>query len=107
MKWTLTRNEFVLILIIIFIIVYEIIGSGIQNINKNSTVEEITDTIYNYVILDSIKYNIQIRDSIIHNIKYKYETKYIEAENLTDSSAVELFKALCTDDSLYGGENTN
>lgn len=102
MKWTLSRNEFILILIIIFIIVYEIISGGFREINRNTHIEQKDTIIYNYEIIDSLKYNIQLKDTIIYKIKYEYETKYIEAESLDDSASVELFKALCTDDSLYG-----
>ena len=52
--------------------------------------------------IDSIKYNITIKDSIIVKLKYEYETKIIEVNNMSDSASVELFKNLCTDDSLYG-----
>ena len=105
MKWSLSKSEFILILIIIFIIVYEIISGGFKSIDKNYNKTEIDTTIYNYKVIDSIKYNIQIKDTIIYNITIEYETKYIEAKNLNDSASVELFKALCTNDSLYGGEN--
>lgn len=106
MKWQLSKSEFFLLILIILLIVYIIISNGFRKINENSPVKEIFDTTYNHIIIDSIRYNIQIKDSIIHRIKYEYETKYIEAENLDDSSSVELFKSLCADDSLYGGENT-
>lgn len=102
MKWKCSRNEIAIIILIIILVLLNIFKQPTQKDNKL----EIIDTTYNYIILDSIKYNIEIKDSIIYNIKYEYETKYIEAENLNDSAAVELFKSLCTDNSLYGGDIT-
>lgn len=86
-------------------IVFKIINIGFDKIDSNTQPIIINDTIYNYVKLDSIEYNIKVKDSIIYNIKYEYETEYIKAENLDDSSAVELFKRLCTDNSLYGRDS--
>ena len=105
MNYRLSKNEFILILIILFIILYNIISGGFRSINKNTSNFEIIDTTYNHITIDSIKYNIQLKDTIIYKIKYEYETKYIKAENLDDSASVELFKSLCTSDSHYGGEN--
>ena len=48
-----------------------------------------------------------IKDSIITRIKYEYETEIIKVDNMSDSATIELFKELCTNDSLYGGDNTN
>lgn len=105
MKWKLSKSNFLYLLVIILLLLYIVLKNGITKINENSPVEGISDTTYNTVVLDSIKYNIIIKDSIIYDIKYEYEIKYIEANNLSDSSAVELFKSLCSDDSLYGREN--
>lgn len=102
MKWQVSKSNFLYLLLIILLLLYIVLKNGIININENSPVEEIPDTTYNTIVLDSIRYNIITKDSIIYNIKYEYETKYIEADNLNDSSAIELFKSLCTDDSLYG-----
>lgn len=102
MKWQVSKSNFLYLLLIILLLLYIVLKNGIIKINENSPVEEIPDTTYNTIVLDSIRYNIITKDSIIYNIKYEYETKYIEADNLDDSSAIELFKSLCTDDSLYG-----
>lgn len=106
MKWELSKSNLIFIIVIIILLFFIVLDKGLQKINDSSPVEEIVDTVYNYKVIDSIRYNIQVKDSIIYRIRYEYETKYIEAESLDDSSAVELFKALCTDDSLYGGEDT-
>lgn len=104
MKWKCSRTEFILIIVIIVILIYNIISGGFRKINTKEEIKVIYDTTYNSVIIDSLVYRINYKDSIIYNITYEYETKYIKAENLDDSSAVELFKRLCTDDSLYGGD---
>lgn len=105
MKWKCLKNNYKLIIFIILFLTYIIIDKGFIRINNNSPVEEICDTTYNYIIIDSLIYNIEYRDSIIYEITYEYENKIIEADNLCDSSAIELFKELCTNDSLYGRNN--
>ena len=101
MKWTqLKLNIFWILFIAIIAIVGYYIGHN--NSNNNRPVENKVDTIYNIKTIDSIKYNITIKDSIIVKLKYEYETKIIEVNNMSDSASVELFKNLCTDDSLYG-----
>lgn len=55
------------------------------------------DTTYNIITLDSIKYNIKEKDSVITKLKIKYEEEVKDANNLDDTSAVELFKKLVTD----------
>ena len=101
MKWTqLKLNIFwVLFIAIIAIVGYYI---GHNRSVTNLPVEDKLDTIYNIVTIDSIRYNIIIKDSIILKLKYEYETKIIEVSNMSDSASVELFKELCTDNSLYG-----
>ena len=101
MNWTqLKLNVFWILFIAIVAIIGYYIGHNSSN-NKYS-VEDKIDTIYNIKTIDSIKYNIIIKDSIILKLKYGYETKIIEVNNMSDSASVELFKELCTDDSLYG-----
>ena len=102
MKWKCSKSEFILILILIAIIIFNVIKDGFRKIDDKSETTRITDTVYNYITIDSIRYNIRVKDSIITAIRYEYKTKYIEADNLDDSASVELFKRLCSDDSLYG-----
>lgn len=101
MNWTQLKLN---IFWILFIAVIAIIGYyvGRNRTIVNFPVEEKIDTIYNIKTIDSIKYNITIKDSVIVKLKYEYETKIIEVNNMSDSASVELFKNLCTDDSLYG-----
>lgn len=68
--------------------------------NDNETkynIKELDSIIINYHTIDSIKYEIQYRDSIITKIKYIYEEEVIKADNLNDDDAVMLFKSLCTE----------
>ena len=100
MKWQWLRNKLLNILFIsLLIIIPFFIGRRSVNVSNNN-INKI-DTTYNNIILDSIKYNIIYKDSIITKLRYKYETKIIEVNNLSDSASVELFKKLCTEDSLY------
>lgn len=83
-----------------FIIVFGIICFivGFYTSNKNNKTDNnkiiITDTIYNKVTLDSIKYNIKIKDSIIVQLKNKIQYEVEQAINANDSVAVEQFKSL-------------
>lgn len=88
----------VFILFILFIIVTSIIGAILFKVvihkNPDSNNIIVTDTIYNKVTLDSIEYNIIKRDSIIYNITNKYKDEIEQANNISDSCAIELFKEL-------------
>ena len=106
MKWQLSKSNLWLYVIIIGLITFIIINNGFHIIDKKYITKEIIDTQYNHIVLDSIKYNIIVKDSIITKIKYRYEEEIIKANSLNDSASVELFKRLCTDDSLYGGDYT-
>lgn len=101
MKWDQLKFNIIWIL---FIAIIAIISYYVgHNTSKNYlNVENKLDTIYNIVTIDSIKYNIMVKDSIITKLRYKYETEIIKVANMSDSASVELFKELCTDDSLYG-----
>ena len=101
MKWTQLKLN---IFWILFIAIIAIIGYyvGHNGFNNKYPVENKVDTIYNIKTIDSIKYNIIVKDSVIIKLRYKYETKLIEVNNMSDSASVELFKELCTDNSLYG-----
>lgn len=88
-KWCL----FIILLIIIFFIGYEI-GSN-NNVSKNTNVF-IQDTTYNHITLDSIRYNIIIKDSVIYNLKKEMKNEIDKSHNLTDSASVDLFQWLVT-----------
>lgn len=97
MKWLPSKDNFLLYVIILLLIGFIIINIGNSTINNSSPVEEINDTIINTLYVDSIAYRIHYKDSMITKIKYIYEEEIIKARNLNDSSAVELFKDLCTE----------
>lgn len=101
MKWTQLKLN---IFWILFIAIIAIVGYYVDHNSSNNKypVEDKVDTIYNIKRIDSIKYNIIVKDSVIIKLKYKYETKLIEVNNMSDSASVELFKELCTDNSIYG-----
>lgn len=66
---------------------------------RNEVIENIVkpDTTYNKVALDSIEYNIIKKDSIIKHIKYEMQHEIKKVNTINDSTAVKLFKQLCTD----------
>lgn len=88
-KWCL----FIVLLVIIFFIGYEV-GSH-SNTLENTNVF-IQDTTYNHITLDSIQYNIVKKDSIIYNLKKEMKHEIDESRNLTDSASVDLFQWLVT-----------
>lgn len=77
-------------------------NNSLTNIQEHN----IIDTVYNRVIIDSIKYDIKRKDSIIIDIKRKVEYEVEQANNVSDSVAVNMFKQLAIEQcSLYGGDN--
>ena len=52
------------------------------------------DTIINRVRIDSIEYYIRSKDNIINNIKIETKNEIENANALTDTASVELFKRL-------------
>lgn len=54
------------------------------------------DTTYNRIVLDSIRYNIVERDSVIYNIRRKIIEDADKVIALDDSSTVKLFLELAT-----------
>lgn len=90
------KTAFILfiVFIILTIISIAILFKVVIHKDPDSNNVIVTDTIYNKVTLDSIEYNIIKRDSIIYNITNKYENEIKQANNISDSCAVELFKEL-------------
>lgn len=54
------------------------------------------DTSYNRIVLDSIQYNIDYRDTTIYNIKRKMKYEIEEVIAASDNDAVMQFKELCS-----------
>lgn len=86
----------ILLLLIIILIVFSVgytIGyrKAKSNINDNIVIQ---DTTYSHIILDSIKYRLIEKDSIIYNIKEDLKDDIQEAINANDSNVVKQFYEL-------------
>lgn len=57
----------------------------------------VVDTTYRTKVLDSIKYNITYRDSVIVRIKKEFEYEKEQALIMPDSDAVKLFNSLVSE----------
>jgi hypothetical protein len=93
------RFNKILLLLIIILIVFSIgytIGyrKAKSNINDNIVIQ---DTTYNHIILDSIKYHLIEKDSIIYNIKEDLKDDIQEAINANDSNVVKRFYELVSE----------
>ena len=89
----------ILLLLIIILIVFSVgytIGyrKAKSNINYNIVIQ---DTTYNHIILDSIKYRLIEKDSIICNIKEDLKDDIQEAINANDSNVVKQFYELVSE----------
>lgn len=89
----------ILLLLIIILIVFSVsytIGyrKAKSNINDNIVIQ---DTTYNHIILDSIKYRLIEKDSIIYNIKEDLKDDIQEAINANDSNVVKQFYELVSE----------
>ena len=89
---------FIVLLVIIFFIGYEI---GFHNDTLKDTNVFIQDTTYNHITLDSIQYNIIKKDSIIYNLKKEMKYEINESRNFTDSASIDLFQWLVTSPDDY------
>lgn len=89
----------ILLLLIVNLIVFSVaytIGyrKAKNNINDNIIIQ---DTTYNHIILDSIKYRLIEKDSIIYNIKEDLKDDIQEAINANDSNVVKQFYELVSE----------
>lgn len=89
----------ILLLLIVNLIVFSVgytIGhrKAKNNINDNIIIQ---DTTYNHIILDSIKYRLIEKDSIIYNIKEDLKNDIQEAINANDSNVVKQFYELVSE----------
>lgn len=89
----------ILLLLIIILIVFSVgytIGyrKAKNNINDNIIIQ---DTTYSHIILDSIKYRLIEKDSIIYNIKEDLKDDIQEAINANDSNVVKQFYELVSE----------
>ena len=103
MKWQVSKDNIIFFIVIVVLVGLLLITTVWDWVDYDTPpVEGIDSTIIHYHVIDSIEYNIIRKDSVITEITYIYEEEIIKANNLDDSSAVELFKDLCTGHSLYG-----
>lgn len=88
----MTKSFIVIIICISCFIVGILIGNNYKINNVDSV--DVYDTTYNKVILDSIQYNIKVKDSVIVKLKTKMQYEIEQAINADDSTAVEQFYEL-------------
>ena len=62
--------------------------------SKTGSIIKFVDTVYNKVVLDSINYNIHIKDSTIVKLKQKVEYETEQAISANDSDAIKQFYEL-------------
>lgn len=89
----------ILLLLIINLIVFSV-GYTIgyrktkNNINDNIVIQ---DTTYNHITLDSIKYRLIEKDSVVYNIKEDLKDDIQEVINANDSNVVKQFYELVSE----------
>lgn len=90
------KTDWIFLLIIAFCLLT--IGYDIgKRVGQLDIVKEIGyDTTYNTIILDSLQYNIIIKDTIIYRIKEDMEDEVEKALNADDSTAVQQFIELAS-----------
>lgn len=86
-------TKIVMILIIILCIIWCMFGKDFAPVKTSVT---ICDTTYNIVTLDSIRYNIKVKDSVIVELKKRVIYEMEQAINADDSTAVIQFKELAS-----------
>lgn len=91
MKKLIILNIF--LLIINFVLIITFYGSFINVVDEFSFINK-CDTSINRIRIDSIEYYIRSKDSIINNIKIETNYEIENANALSDTASVELFKRL-------------
>lgn len=85
------------IIILIALLAGYIIGVVIKyNVTHTPVEQQLLDTTYNTVVLDSIEFHIIEKDSTIKKIKYQMKYEVNKVYTLDDSATVKLFYQLCT-----------
>lgn len=67
-----------------------------QKVKHEQTIIVI-DTTYNTVVLDSIKYNISYKDSIVYKLKQEMKDEKDKVYNMSDNDAIKLFYELVSE----------
>ena len=83
---------YIVLMIISFIIGFS--GSKYFKNKEDKIPISIQDTIYNKVILDSIKYHINKKDSVIYKLNTEMKYEINKSYELNDSATIELFYKL-------------
>ena len=92
MKKLIITNLILTILNTIFLITFN--GKfSVRNVDDFAFINK-CDTVINRLRIDSIEYFIISKDSIINNIKIETKNEIENANALTDTASVELFKRL-------------
>ena len=88
-----------IIVIILFLILisYLFIKYEIRDYKEHHQQVEIIDTTYNHIVLDSIRYNIIVKDSVIIHIRHEYEDSIKQSITYDDSTSLDLFKRLVSE----------
>lgn len=86
----------VIMLISVFCIIIAIPFNSKKDIKNEDAVIQI-DTVYNKIILDSIRYDIRNKDSIIIKLKKQITYEVQQAISANDSIAIEQFKQLASE----------
>lgn len=92
------KTNIIFIIVLSLLIISVCLGEHYRIVNKykSDTISIIksVDTVYNKVVLDSINYNIHIKDSTIVKLKKKIEYETEQAINANDSNAIKQFYEL-------------
>ncbi len=86
----------VIMLISVFCIIIVIPFNPKKDIKNEDAVIQI-DTVYNKIILDSIRYDIRNKDSIVIKLKKQITYEVQQAISANDSIAIEQFKQLASE----------
>ena len=92
------QTIFIIVIILFLILIsYLFIKHEIIDYKEHNQQIEIIDTTYNHIVLDSIRYNIIVKDSTIYHIKHEYEDSIKQSITYDDSTSLELFKRLVSE----------
>ena len=87
----------VVIILFLILISYLFIKHEIKDYKENNQQVKIIDTTYNHIVLDSIRYNIVVKDSVIIHIRHEYEDSIKQSITYDDSTSLDLFKRLVSE----------
>lgn len=84
-------TKIMIVLMIILAIIWCLFGKDFAPAKTSVT---ICDTTYNIATLDSIRFNIKVKDSVVVELKKRVDYEMEQAINADDSAAVIQFKEL-------------